>query len=52
LTDKEKAEKVSQMVARTREWEQGFVLVYQNYLRSLEAELKGEACVPVLIITY
>lgn len=41
LTDKEKAEKVSQMVARTREWEQGLVMVYQNYLRSLEAELKG-----------
>lgn len=41
LTDKEKVEKVSQMVARTREWEQGLVTVYQNYLRSLEAELKG-----------
>lgn len=41
LTDKEKAEKVSQMVARTREWEQGLVSVYQSYLRSLEAELKG-----------
>ncbi|KAG8217486.1 nucleolar complex-associated protein-domain-containing protein [Butyriboletus roseoflavus] len=40
LTDKEKAEKVSQMVARTREWEQGLVLVYQSYLRALEAELK------------
>lgn len=43
MTDKEKAEKVSQMVARTREWEQGFVLVYQNYLRSLEAELKAKS---------
>ena len=41
LTDKEKAEKVSQMVARTREWEQGLVLVYQSYLRALEAEIKG-----------
>ncbi|KAF9464666.1 nucleolar complex-associated protein-domain-containing protein [Collybia nuda] len=41
LTDKEKAEKVSQMVARTRDWEQGLVIVYQNFLRSLEAELKG-----------
>lgn len=41
LTDKEKAEKVGQMVARTREWEQGLVLVYQSYLRGLEAELKG-----------
>ncbi|KAF5380844.1 hypothetical protein D9615_003924 [Tricholomella constricta] len=41
LTEKEKAEKVSQMVARTRDWEQGLVTVYQNYLRSLEAELKA-----------
>jgi hypothetical protein len=41
LTDKEKAEKVSQMVARTREWEQGLIGVYQSYLRSLETELKG-----------
>ncbi|EGN92473.1 hypothetical protein SERLA73DRAFT_99308 [Serpula lacrymans var. lacrymans S7.3] len=40
LTDKEKAEKVSQMVSRTRDYEQGLVFVYQNYLRSLEAELK------------
>ncbi|KZT26233.1 nucleolar complex-associated protein 3 [Neolentinus lepideus HHB14362 ss-1] len=42
LTDKEKAEKVSQIVARTREWEQGLVGVYQTYLRSLEAEVKGQ----------
>lgn len=42
LTDTEKAEKVSQMVARTRDWEQGLVIVYQTYLRSLEAELKGQ----------
>jgi nucleolar complex protein 3 len=42
LTDKEKAENVSQMVARTRDWEQGLVNVYQNYLRSLEAEIKGD----------
>jgi nucleolar complex protein 3 len=41
LTDQEKAEKVSQMVARTREWEQGLVVVYQTYLRLLEVELKG-----------
>ena len=41
LTDKEKTEKVSQMVSRTREWEQGLVLVYQSYLRALEAEIKG-----------
>jgi nucleolar complex protein 3 len=41
LTDKEKAEKVSQMVARSREWEQGLVSVYQNYLRCLDGELKG-----------
>ena len=42
LTDKEKAEKVSQMVQRTRDFEQGLVSVYQSYLRSLEKELKGE----------
>ena len=41
LTDKEKAEKVSQMVARTREWEQGLVGVYQYYLKCLDGELKG-----------
>jgi nucleolar complex protein 3 len=41
LSDKEKSAKVSQAVSRTREWEQGFVGVYQTYLRALEAELKG-----------
>lgn len=41
LTEAEKSEKISQMVARTRDWEQGLVVVYQSYLRSLEAELKG-----------
>ncbi|KAF9264710.1 NOC3p-domain-containing protein [Marasmius fiardii PR-910] len=40
LTEKEKAEKVSQVVARTREWEQGLVGAYQTYLRLLEGELK------------
>ena len=34
LTDKEKAEKVSQMVTRAREWEQGLVSAYQNYLNA------------------
>ncbi|KIM87032.1 hypothetical protein PILCRDRAFT_815467 [Piloderma croceum F 1598] len=43
LTDKEKSEKVSQMVARTRDWEQGLVLIYQSYLRSLEVELKAKS---------
>ncbi|KAF8258615.1 nucleolar complex-associated protein-domain-containing protein [Lactarius quietus] len=43
LTDKEKAEKVSQMVARTREWEQGLVGVYQNYLKCLDRELKAKS---------
>lgn len=43
LTDQEKSEKVSQQVARTREWEQGLVGVYQSYLRILEAELKGKS---------
>jgi len=32
------------MVARTREWEQGLVVVYQSYLRSLEIEVKGKFC--------
>ncbi|KAK0210717.1 nucleolar complex-associated protein-domain-containing protein [Desarmillaria ectypa] len=41
LTDKEKAENVSQQVAKTRDWEQGLVGVYQSYLRVLEAESKG-----------
>jgi nucleolar complex protein 3 len=41
LTEKEREEKVGQMVARTREWEHGLVAIYQTYLKSLEAELKG-----------
>lgn len=41
LTEAEQAEKVSQMVARTRDWEQGLVVVYQAYLRLLEKELKS-----------
>lgn len=40
LTDKEKAEKVSQAVQRTRDFEQGLVGIYQSYLRSLDEELK------------
>ncbi|KAJ7109342.1 nucleolar complex-associated protein-domain-containing protein [Mycena epipterygia] len=43
LTEKEKSEKVSQMVSRTRDWEQGLVVVYQTYLRALEAELKARS---------
>ncbi|KAL1713162.1 nucleolar complex-associated protein-domain-containing protein [Schizophyllum commune] len=43
LTDKEKAEKVSQQVARQREYEQGLVGVYQAYLRALEAEIKARS---------
>ncbi|KAJ6596856.1 nucleolar complex-associated protein-domain-containing protein [Mycena vulgaris] len=43
LTEKEKTEKVSQMVSRTRDWEQGLVVVYQTYLRALEAELKARS---------
>lgn len=44
LTEHEKAEKVSQMVQRTRDWEQGLVGVYQNYLKLLETEVKGALC--------
>ncbi|KAF8636707.1 hypothetical protein AX17_003510 [Amanita inopinata Kibby_2008] len=43
LTEKEAAEKVGQMVAHLREWEQGLVIVYQNYLRYLETELKTKS---------
>ena len=41
LTEKELAEKVNQMVGRTREWEQGLVGVYQSYLQLLDGEIKG-----------
>ncbi|EJD53042.1 nucleolar complex-associated protein 3 [Auricularia subglabra TFB-10046 SS5] len=43
LTDKEKAEKVSQIVQRTRDFEQGLVIIYQSYLRSLDTELKAKS---------
>lgn len=43
LTESEKAEKVSQLVARTRDWEQSLVNGYQTYLQLLEGELKGLA---------
>ncbi|KZV91077.1 nucleolar complex-associated protein 3 [Exidia glandulosa HHB12029] len=43
LTDKEKSEKVSQMVQRTRDWEQGLVTVYQSYLRTLDDALKSKS---------
>ncbi|CAE7127135.1 unnamed protein product [Rhizoctonia solani] len=43
LTEHEKAEKVSQAVQRTRDWEQGLVSVYQNYLKLLEAEVKAKS---------
>jgi nucleolar complex protein 3 len=52
LTVKEKAEKVSQMVARTREWEQGLVSVYQNYLKCLDRELKGRQLIPASYPKY
>lgn len=41
LTDKEKEEKVSQMVQRVRDYEQGLVTVYQYYLQILEQDIKG-----------
>ncbi|KAH8099477.1 nucleolar complex-associated protein 3 [Cristinia sonorae] len=43
LTEKEQAEKVSQIVQRTRDWEQGLVSVYQSYLKGLDAELKAKS---------
>lgn len=42
LTDKEKEEKVSQMVGQTRDWEQGLVSIYQAYLGMLDTEIKGK----------
>lgn len=50
LTDKEKSEKVSQMVIRTRDWEQSLVVVYQSFLRSLEAELKGNITTELVVV--
>jgi len=41
LTEKELTEKVSQMVGRTREWEQGLVGIYQSYLQLLDGEIEG-----------
>jgi nucleolar complex protein 3 len=41
LTDKEKKEKVSQMVQRVRDYEQGLVAVYQSYLQILEQDIRG-----------
>ncbi|KAF8744222.1 Nucleolar complex-associated protein 3, partial [Rhizoctonia solani] len=43
LTEHERAEKVSQAVQRTRDWEQGLVGLYQNYLKLLEAEVKAKS---------
>jgi nucleolar complex protein 3 len=51
LTESEKTEKVSQMVARTRDWEQGLVYAYQTYMRLLEGELKGSYLQPRETIT-
>lgn len=42
LTEKEKEEKVSQMVQRVRDYEQGLVSVYQSYLQVLEKDVKGQ----------
>lgn len=42
LTDKEKAEKVTQQVQRTREWEQGLLSAYQKFLANADTEVKGK----------
>ena len=39
------------MVARTREWEQGLVSVYQNYLKCLDRELKGRQLICLLLVS-
>lgn len=41
LTELEKAQKVSQAVLYQREFEQGLLAGYQQYLKTMEAELKG-----------
>ena len=41
LTDAEKEVKVSQMVARQREWEDGLVGVYKKFLEMCETEVTG-----------
>lgn len=43
LTEAEKDVKVSQMVARQREWEDGLVSVYKRFLETCEAEVVGES---------
>jgi len=50
LTDKEKEEKVSQMVQRVRDYEQGLVTVYQSYLQVLEKDIKGALFEPFFLI--
>jgi nucleolar complex protein 3 len=42
LTDKEQAEKVTQEVQRTRDWEQGLLGIYQRFLANADAEVKGK----------
>ena len=40
LSDKEKAEKVSKDVAARRQWEETIITLYQNWLSSLDKEIK------------
>ena len=41
LTDAEKEVKVSQLVGRQREWEDGLVGVYKKFLETCENEITG-----------
>ncbi|CAG7846656.1 SubName: Full=Related to NOC3 protein, required for maturation and intranuclear transport of pre-ribosomes {ECO:0000313/EMBL:CCA77808.1} [Serendipita indica DSM 11827] len=43
LTDKERGEKVSQMVGQTRDWEQGLVSCYQSYLQLADKEVRAKS---------
>ncbi|KIO27504.1 hypothetical protein M407DRAFT_232764 [Tulasnella calospora MUT 4182] len=43
LTELEKAQKVSQTVLHQREFEQGLLAGYQQYLKAMEAELKAKS---------
>ena len=40
--DVEKAQKVSQVVLHQREFEEGLLVAYQAYLKTLERQLKGQ----------
>ncbi|KAI6042354.1 hypothetical protein EDC04DRAFT_2600944 [Pisolithus marmoratus] len=55
LSKKEKAEKVSQIIAHAHEWEHGLLVIYQTYLHALKHALKGKSldfCLNTLISIF